>query len=104
MKATNKDFPLNSLQFSIALDTVKMMTECNNVPESYIMGTELLIKMGLPAELLLSKFKLIAELHSLDGHLTPELNAYRYSVYNNMMALAKGGLSRYDFDNFYQSF
>jgi hypothetical protein len=58
----------------------------------------------LGAKVLEKKFKLVLELHKLEGYMPKPLNEYSYFLYQQMMEYAKRVLSLEEFEQFHQAF
>lgn len=84
---------------SNVVDHIKEMTNRNLHSEANILGSKM-----LGAKVLEKKFKLVLELHKLEGHMPKPLGEYNYFLYQQMMEYAERVLTPEEFDQFHQAF
>jgi len=78
---------------------IKRLTNSNNHTEANLLGAQM-----LGATALVKKLQLVVQLQDLEGYMPEGLNKYRYTLYQEMMDLAKRQFSDAEYQQFYSSF
>ena len=88
-----KGFDLNKVK------KIQQMTDRNDHQNAYVEGAKL-----LGAKHLEKKFKLVADLYKLEGHMPSGLRDYSYSLYKDLMTFAQQQLPPSDYELFSSAF
>jgi hypothetical protein len=80
-------------------EKIKKLTARNDATKAYILGCKM-----LGATPLVKKLELVSKIQDLEGYLPSGLNTYRYSIYQEMLEIAKGRLTPDEYDQFYKLF